>query len=187
MSEVKSYSVESIALALAHHESRGAISDVEHPDDIKRKWRVRFGAGVHVGGLGIVSLTTPQAYALCLGLRAGEVIEQRSIAALTQQTPPPCVDDEPAVIELSDGTLVDVSDRPTRCGIHGDDTTSGRCYSCDDERLTELLARLDAASTITEAEGPYAAVVELAMRQPRLLPRVRSWANTAPADDDVTS
>lgn len=136
MSEVKSYSVESIALALAHHEARGAISDVEQPDDIKRKWRLKFPASVHVGGVGLVSLTTPQAYALCLGLRAGELVERRAIEALQQLTPPPCVDadDEPAVVELSNGMSVDVSDVPTRCGIHGTTIVDRRCVDCDSER-----------------------------------------------------
>lgn len=150
MSEVKSYSVESIAYALAHHEARGAISDVEQPDDIKRKWRLKFPASVHVGGVGLVSLTTPQAYALCLGLRAGELVEQRAIDALQQLTPPPCVDadDEPAVVELSNGMSIDVGDRPTRCGRHGDVIVDSHCPQCDREAHHEVVLLTEALKLV---------------------------------------
>lgn len=75
----KPYTSDSIARALTHHESRGALLSVSPPEPGGRKtWRVSlpdYGEPVE--------LTTPQAWALCLGLRASEIVANHQIADMS--------------------------------------------------------------------------------------------------------
>ncbi len=60
------YSKESLGRALAHHEHTRAIHTYSPPSEGRPTWRINFD------GFESVELTTPQVYALCLGLAAAE-------------------------------------------------------------------------------------------------------------------
>ncbi len=65
------YTRESIAHALAHHESRGALRSVSPPElNGRSTWRITLAQAP----LDPEDFTPKQAYALCLGLAQGEAL-----------------------------------------------------------------------------------------------------------------
>lgn len=126
-------------------------------------------------------LSGAQCYALCLGLRAGEVCQQvaherfvHELHAYNNMSEPPCLDDEPESV-LPAGT---------RCGVHGTDTTSGRCVKCDEALCDQLVAQLNVAATLTEAEGPFDELAALCDAQPAV--RARALAAMRDGEDETT-
>lgn len=202
MSKAKPYSRESIAHALAHHESRGVLRTVSPPATGTPRWRVTFAAG-GASPVDDLDMTEREAYVACIMLAACErharAEHERFVRELSQRDGPICLDDElehevallRRVLRVGNVAAADDPDlgpvlrraldevkRRTTCGIHGDDTTNGRCFTCDVGWLRVQLARLDEAATLTDAEGPYAAVLAVCERQPRLIPVVLAWART---------
>lgn len=51
--------------------------------------------------------------------------------------------------------LADVAGRGPRCAIHGDDTSSGRCGSCDQVAYDQAEAHLEAQRDAAEARAQH--------------------------------
>lgn len=106
------YSKESVQHALAHHESTGAVTNVEPPEGDRKTWRVvvpKFGA------LDPFELTNDGAFGLCIGLAAGEdhaKVEHDKfvddLRAYGDKLEPACIEDA-----VHAGALVQVPDE--RC------------------------------------------------------------------------
>lgn len=202
------FSRESIAHALAHHDGRGALLTVSPPEPGERsRWRVAFPNFNQRQPVEFTEPQAwALCVGLAASEDHARVEHERFVRELSQRDGPICLDDDlehevallrrsarlaaedpawlsgiaraPELVAAVNRAL-DETKRTTSCGIHGDDTTSGRCMTCDVLRLHGLLAELDAASTLVEAESPFAAVGRLCERQPRLIPAVLSWARSA--------